>query len=396
MKSYAVLALSLVFTLGCHRPKSSDKIFIDLSDKIERSEDLSSQIEKAEFFQIAMTSPIDNPCNIHLMNDRIYFVDRGGSTRMRINGLLAIDLKGNILWKNDKKGKGPGEYMNIYDLAVLPASDQIVINDNWSQKLIVLNRDGNYFNQVDYKLNSHNMAEIKPGLLVVNMSKGFDQNHPEQTVNYDLVYMDLKGNISKRALPNKHTGKGWFSYGDSQTLVPGEKELLYTNTLDYSIYQVTPERVIPKWTLDFGPFNADTAKYLYAKTWDDGPGNAASSGTNEEVLAFKVNHSVNDLWVLVPHKKSLNLAIINKKTHEVRHYRKPEKTEFLFHGIPVPVYYLIQNGDKILYSLTALTAKEEWDKLSARQKADADPKWRQLMEKIDPVANPIMVTLWLK
>ena len=95
MRNHAVLALTLLFTLGCQRPKSSDKIFIDLSDKIVRSEDLSSQIEKAEFFQIAMSKPIENPCNIRLMNDRIYFVDRGGSTRIRINGLIAIDLKGN-------------------------------------------------------------------------------------------------------------------------------------------------------------------------------------------------------------------------------------------------------------------------------------------------------------
>jgi hypothetical protein len=396
MRNYLLFASVLLFTMSCNHPKSTDKIFIDLSDKINRSEDLSSEIEKAEFFQIAMTTPIENPCNMHLMNDCIYFVDRGGSTRMRINGLIAIDLKGNVLWKNDKKGKGPGEYLNIFDLTVLPGSEQIVINDNWSQKLIVLNKDGNYFNQVDYTLNSHNMVEVNPGTLVVNLSKGFDMSHPEQTLNYDLAYMDLKGNISKKVLPNKHTGKGWFSYGDSQTLVPGEKELLYTNTLDYSIYLVTPEGATPKWTLDFGRFNADTAKYLYAKTWDEGPGNVASSGKCEEVLSFKVNHSAKNLWILVPHGKKLNLEIINKKTHEVSHYVKPEKTEFLFHGIPVPVYNLIQNGDRILYSLSAITARENWDALSTEQKTNADPKWRKLMENLDPEGNPIVVMLSLR
>ena len=390
------MLFACIFCTACNRPVASDKIFIDLSDQVKRTEDISTQIENVEFFQIAMTLPIENPCNMHLMNDRIYFVDRGGSTRMRINGLIAIDMMGNILWKNDKKGKGPGEYLNIYDLTVLPGSDQIVINDNWSQKLIVLNREGSFVNQMEYKLNSRNMVEIQPGLLVVNPSKGFNTSQPEQTVNYDLVYMDLKGSVLKSALPNKHTGLGWFSYGDSQSLVPGENELLYTNTLDYTIYQVTKEEVVPKWTLDFGRFNADTAKYLYAKTWDDGPGNAAGSGSNEEVLAFKVTHSAKNLWVLVPHGKKLNLEIINKRTHEVSHYVKPEKTEFLFHGIPVPVYNLLQNGDKILYSLTAVTARDAWEALSKEQQANADPKWRKLMENIDPEGNPIVLIMKVK
>ncbi len=104
MRTTLLIALICLFTLAA-TPESSDKIFIDLSEEVERSEDLSAQIEKADFFQIAMTTPLEYPYGMRLMNDRIFFVDRGGKYRSRINSVVAIDTGGNVLWKNDRKGK---------------------------------------------------------------------------------------------------------------------------------------------------------------------------------------------------------------------------------------------------------------------------------------------------
>jgi hypothetical protein len=64
-----------------------------------------------------MTTPLEYPYGMRLMNDRIFFVDRGGKYRSRINSVVAIDTGGNVLWKNDRKGKGPGEFQYIADLA---------------------------------------------------------------------------------------------------------------------------------------------------------------------------------------------------------------------------------------------------------------------------------------
>lgn len=57
MKKINLIVSVTIFTMACTRPVASDKIFIDLSEKVQRSEDLTPQIEKAEFFQIAMTAP---------------------------------------------------------------------------------------------------------------------------------------------------------------------------------------------------------------------------------------------------------------------------------------------------------------------------------------------------
>jgi hypothetical protein len=50
MRTTLLIALICLFTLAA-TPESSDKIFIDLSEEVERSEDLSAQIEKADFFR---------------------------------------------------------------------------------------------------------------------------------------------------------------------------------------------------------------------------------------------------------------------------------------------------------------------------------------------------------
>jgi len=99
----------------------------------------------------------------------------------------------------------------------------------------------------------------------------------------------------------------------------------------------------------------------------------------------------------VPHtNQAIHLAVINKKNHSVSYYQKPEKRDFYHQGIPIPMFSLTQNQDCFIYSLSAMDALEKWEQLTPEEQSSSDPKWRKLMENLDPESNPIVCMLYAK
>jgi len=175
--------------------------------------------------------------------------------------------------------------------------------------------------------------------------------------------------------------------------LPGIKQNIYTNTLQYTLFTTTSEGVDSTWNLDFGEYNADTARYFNPKGQED----YLMMVETDEVLAFRAVHSERHLWILVPHiDQALKLAVINKKNHSVHYYQKPEKRDFYYEGIPIPIFSLYQNGDCFVYSLSALDALEKWELLTSEEQAASDPEWKKMMENLDTESNPIICRLYAK
>ena len=374
---------------GCNKPESSSgKLFIDLSDNTERSDNLSPEIEKIEFFQISDDIPIDKIMNPQLAHDRIIFHHKGGNYSSQSLGIVAIDLEGNFLWNYDKKGKGPGEFEYISYFTYLPFSDQIIVNDDRLKRLNYLNLDGSFIRSTKFENKGNSAAELPNGNLVINMDIKRQGYGSTLDLQHDLIFLEENLQTIQSFLPHRHNGIGFFWFGE--TLLRGEKQLLYTNSLQYTIFNITPEGVDSTWKLDFGAYNADTARYLHPQSHDE----SMMDAEVDEVVAFRLVHSAKNLWVFVPlGQKKHKLAVINKKTRNITYYQKPEEGHFLYNGIPVPMFYLTQNGNKLVYSISALDAIENWDKLSDEQQVASDQDWKKLMENLDPESNPIICVL---
>ena len=390
MKTYLLL-LALLVVVSCDQPgEITDKIFIDLSESVARSEDLSQEIDRIEFFQIESGTPIDKVDNIRMMDDKIIFLHKGGNYSSDVYGIIAIDESGKILWNYDKKGKGPGGFTNVFFMASLQHRKQIAFYDHDIKKVNFLNSDGEFVRSFAVDQQFKLFTELSNGQLVASFGKNSNRMTDEIILKHDLVFLDEDGKISEKFLPNTHNLMMGFNFGE--TLLPGNKQNIYTNTMQYTLFTITPEGVDSTWNLDFGEFNADTARYLHPKGQED----YLMMVESDEVLAFKAVHSEKHLWVLVPTDQALKLAVINKKNHSVYYYQKPEKRDFYYKGIPVPIFSLTQNADCFVYSLSALDAIEKWELLTAEEQSSSDPEWREIMENLDPESNPIICKLYAK
>lgn len=325
-----------------------------------------------------------------MSDDHIYFLHKGGTNYTRVIGVVALDLDGNILWNFDKKGKGPGEFEYITFLNYLPYRNEIVFYDNRNDRLNFLNTDGKHQLSVNFKENCDNMMELPNGQLVANINKNSYMPSNESTLHHDLVFVNIEGEITQKYLPNKDNGIAWFWFGE--TLLPGSKELIYTNTLQYTLFTITADGVDSTYNLDFGEYNADTARYLHPKGQED----YLMEQDTDEVLSIRVVHTEKYLWVLVPRGGPLYLAVINKKNNSILYYQKPEKRDFYFEGIPIPMFQLSQNPDCFVYSLSAIDALDKWDLLTDEEKEASNPEWMKLMENLDPEGNPLVCMLYAR
>jgi hypothetical protein len=393
MKNLLLIFALFAIVVSCdNKSGSSDKIFIDLSNSVSRSEDLSPEIKRIEFFQIANSMPIDQINNIRMMDDQLVFLHRGGRYASKVYGIVAVNKQGDILWNFDKKGKGPGEFEYISYVSFSDYSNRIIFQDARNNKLHFLDTEGNHIQSLDFKENCTLLMELPNGQFVVNSSKKrYQQASQTPSLHHDLLFLDAEAQITNQFLPNYHNGIDWFWYGE--TLLQGPEQLIYTNTLQYTIFTLTPEGVDSTWKLDFGEYNVDTTRYLHPKGMED-----YLMETDEEgVLSIRLVHTEDNLWVLAPRmKKPLDLAVVHKKKHSITYYRKPEKRDFHYQGIPIPMFSLQQNGDCFVYSLSALEALEKWELLTAEEQASSDPKWRGMMENLDPESNPIVCMLYAK
>ena len=356
-----------------------------------RSEDLSPEIDRIEFFQIDKSTPIDKVDDIRMIDDKIIFLHKGGNYSSDVYGIIAIDQNGKILWNYNKKGQGPGEFTNVFFMASLPYRKEIAFYDYDSKKVNFLSAEGKYLRSIPVDQKFSLITEISGGQLLASYNKNSNRRTDEVVLKHDLVFLGEDGTISEKFLPNTHNLMVGFTFGE--TLLPGIKQTIYTNTLQYTLFTVTPEGVDSTWNLDFGEFNADTARYLHPKRQED----YLMMVETDEVLAFRAVHSEKHLWILVPHiDQALKLAVINKKNHSVNYYQKPEKRDFYYEGIPIPIFFLTQNADCFVYSLSALDALEKWELLTSEEQSSSDPEWRKMMENLDPESNPIVCMLYAK
>jgi len=180
---------------------------------------------------------------IRIHNDIIYAVSS--------NTLYAIDLKGNIISKISKGGKGPAEYIEISNLLFDNKNNKIMIADIVSNKLLVYKPDLQF-------------ERINPDINVKDKI-GFAENHYYMYFN-NKTTLQLEGdyyNIGIYASNGKLIGNKlkidennlWFTYSQKHNFYFFETGAYFIEPFDNMIYLLDDGDLKPKYMVDFGEFN---------------------------------------------------------------------------------------------------------------------------------------------
>jgi hypothetical protein len=154
--------------------------------------------------------------------------------------LYKFDKRGKLIWKIDKKGKGPGEYVQIYGVCV-DDDNKLYILDNNQRKIVSYGcLRGGFINEIDIPLSSGSFALNNQGFVLWNPPWSFIN----QDKCYFLTFIDKNGNIlhqiERRGNDNNFRGglltsAAFYRLGGDLYIKDTYNDTVYKIDSDYSL-----------------------------------------------------------------------------------------------------------------------------------------------------------------
>ncbi len=239
------------------------------------------------------SSLIQNVDKIEFYKNNIYILDSYGA-----KGILVFSEDGKFKYQIRHQGRGPGEYMELYDFNI--ENDKIRILDY--KKVLIYSLEGEFKQSIslDFVAGKH-----------TSLSK-----------NYDAYYGGAK---EDRIIVANKTGEKMFSYfyyspmnrlGTNFQIQKLDTTALFNISLCDTIFKVTPEAVSPYCFIDFG--KAKYTRELYEKLPQEGKMSTYDIIYESDKYAAKVFFSETRNFSLLSfiYRKQPLFCIASNKTNE--------------------------------------------------------------------------------
>ena len=211
--------------------------------------DLSSLIDTIKYVKLEFSdqSIIGAIGKIIVFEDHIYIFD------VQTYSLFVFDMNGNYLHKIDKKGQGPGEYIQLDFFDIDKENKHIVLTDLMSYWVMRYDLDGNFLSRQKIPVWCEGVS-ILPDKGVV-LYANFRNNTEKLAQEYNLIYLDSTMNyqqayfkynskdIDQRKIPSTSTSGHFYSFEDHINFsFPGGN----------TVYQILEDSLVSKYQFDFG------------------------------------------------------------------------------------------------------------------------------------------------
>ena len=181
-----------------------------------------------------------------LHNNRIYTYGK--------RNIVCFDCMGNILFKINSMGKGPGEFLQIKDIEVNPYTNKLQVLDRSLKKIICYDLEsGIYKNEIDMPYMANNLLTIDGNYTYI-YTMGLDAIIGKDELNYHLLKTDrLKNNsLMSKYFENKLKKPVW--YNTSPFKKTSDSTALFSYPYSDTIFSIDKHFVSSKFAIDFGKF----------------------------------------------------------------------------------------------------------------------------------------------
>lgn len=190
---------------------------------------------------------------IHYRGNKFYILD----SQQKV--IFIFDEQGNFLSKIDNKGKGPCEYIDIWDFYVDNTGFIQILSQTFPAKIIVYAPDLSCKEIIVKGWAGDNFSPLGKGYIIYSPN-GANQSEKR----YYLFYADKEGNVLDKWLPS-HNYAGYSidhrpfsSFGDT---------LLFHKPFDNHLYQITPQgNISVRYVLDFGKYQIPESEVALFQT----------------------------------------------------------------------------------------------------------------------------------
>ena len=127
-----------------------------INDKIVFKENLSLGVEEGEeflMFHSELDIAVDSELNIYVLDIKNY-------------RLLKFDNEGNFIWKTGRKGQGPGEFRNPFNVVVSPTEDIWILDS--SSLMHIFDFQGKYQRTINLRGRCRYFQFLPDGRLFIN------------------------------------------------------------------------------------------------------------------------------------------------------------------------------------------------------------------------------------
>ncbi len=235
-------------------------------------------------------SLIGEVSKVMFANGRYHILDR-----QVVKGVLVFDDQGQFLFKIRKRGRGPGEYAECYDMDVDEEGNIYVLDVN-NRKIIRYDSNGRFAEEHPYQIPSMGFSKIAQDTFAMYQFQIMTEDQGQQ---FDLVYWTTQQQRAKKYFPYEPVMGSRTRYV-FQNFFRSSEALLFHLSFSDTVYQVANAGLEARYVLDFG-------RHTVPQT--------VKSMNNDEVTPFIESNSY--AW-----KKS---NFFENKTHFVGGYRLDEE-----------------------------------------------------------------------
>ena len=220
--------------------------------------DLTDKITNVKYIPLETTreSVIGEISKVILHKGNFYIMDDNITKTV-----FVFDGNGKFITKICRRGRGPGEYNDLWDFDIDTENDQILLYCG-PRKMIRTTLAGELVSEHRASFYGHSIASMPNKGYAAYLY--FSNNTSFQINEHSLIYLDSLGNIVKGMFPYDHSKFGKYSnvWQASIFYTYQNKKYLYPSTKD-TVYRLSPDGLTPVYRFDFGKYSID--KTIFSK-----------------------------------------------------------------------------------------------------------------------------------
>lgn len=196
-------------------------------------EHLGDYLKTSAYIQLAAEPLLAAIKEIQIKNDKIYIHDA-------MSRIICYDMKGNVIFKIDAKGSGPGEYVGINAFAVNEQTYELVIYDNL--KLSLLYYDANTGKHIKTeKFTKPNPTAFASADGTYFYDNQHHNNYPSDSLlHYSLLISKDGINMNQRYFIHNEAEAAYRYSPTPHPFSYNGKALYYCRNFDNIVYKLTP------------------------------------------------------------------------------------------------------------------------------------------------------------
>lgn len=377
-----------IFLAACQNQEQNNNLNevypISLHESIDPPESAEEWIEEMEFV------PLETNPDCYLASRMWYDVSDTHIAVGSNNAVHIFDREGNHINSFKKEGKGPGEYVQIYEIRLMPGIDEVMISDPNGRKIVVYDFIGNTTSYIPVKFMMLDVVPVDKDIFAIQLGR-MNRAYVEDTTMYELAFINRDGVIISKYKPFKYTfPAGVTSVDFTGPEYPGQFyiNLAYT----YNIYQVGPgDKFELKYRFDYLDYGIDTTLLDDKRFMESTEADRNLKGfTDLDHLAVNENSIM--FWAPNIERKEYGFRLINRKSGNQRSIFM-DSTQSLgkYHGIPIDLGKN-SSGEWFIQKSEAIDIIESLEKLRTDQrKVLSKAKGFDRLGELKEDDNPVLV-----